>query len=242
MESMSTILQRIVANRREDPPVDDTPPPCHVCNGFAWLSSGLQRDDKGLFFTREVPCPECIPPQPGPPGFDQWFFDSRYPSLADAYYATQTWLQGNGPPVLVLAAEPGRGKTHLARAAYQDLKSRQQPATWLRDGELTDAIIDSFTDHSTTRWVEQFQRRPNVFLDDFGLSARSEAVEAIFDRFISARDEAATYHGIRTLITTNLAPGDMTDRTSSRLRNHQFVQQITISAPDFRSMPHGQIL
>jgi chromosomal replication initiation ATPase DnaA len=240
LEPIGTILRRIVGKRVEGadiPPPEPTPPSCQECHGIGWVASGLQVGSDSVWYTQERPCPTCGPVAPGPT-FHQFHLDSRYPTLRDAYYATEAWTQGQGPQILVLNAEPGRGKTHLAKSAYRALGDKFQLATWLHDNTIVDQIMATFADHTTAAWLAQFDSMRWLFIDDFGVASKTPTIDSIMDRLIDKRIEAADL-GARTLITTNLSPHDLSPRTSSRLRDVRLVKSLTIDAPDFRSSPHS---
>jgi DNA replication protein DnaC len=135
--------------------------------------------------------------------------------------------------MLVLNGIPGTGKTHLTRAALRELIRVGADVLWLPDGQMIDAIMGSFQYHNTAALMATYGHQSWLLIDDFGLSNRPLATLPFIDRIMDAR-WVGSEHGLRTLLTTNLNPGDMTDRTASRLEDTRRVRAITIDAPDYR--------
>ena len=240
VESLGDILKRVSA-RRGPVAIVEAPETtlalCSRCGGCGWLL--LPWDKRGRDWIRNVaPCPDCTPAKFGQT-FANFNCSAEWPTLLTAWKATSLWAAGEGPAMLIFNGTRGVGKSHLAKAAHHYRRLNGGDCLWLPDGDIVDGIHESFTNHSTVAWIEQFGWIPFFILDDFGLSATTPAVDSLIDRMIDKRVEAIALIGGRTLITTNLRPNQLSDRTNSRLRDVRHVQSITIAAPDYRQHPHG---
>lgn len=272
MESLGTILRRVMARE----PVKDSrykeavavfeaaeaaaSPACPNCKGYEWISrafvipKGARGPGLEMSSTDIKPCPECNAPQESAQRFNTFNTDSRWPRLEEAIRATEQWAWEDGPAILILSAEPGRGKTHLAQAAVHDLRKVGRSVEYMQEAEVMDRIHAAFESHGMQSYMRVFETAKWLVINDYGLSARTPTIDGIFDRIIDYRVEGIERHSCRTLITTNLLPGKFrSNRTSadgdsimgfsprveSRLKGFH-VKSIVINAPDYRQNPWGE--
>ena len=235
-EGLGAILRRIVGKSDYDyvPETEATKPVCETCGGSGWVTHRYPLGH--LLFGQAQPC-VCRPAIWGQV-FGNFKLDVRYPDLLIARDLTHAWASGEGPPILVLNAERGRGKSHLSKAAATLIRSNGQSADWMTHGDILDRLHGSFGESATGQLMTTFAEARWVIIDDLGQASASETMEGLVDRIIDKRSEAAE-RGCRTLFTTNLKAEEFSERTASRLRDVRMVASMTIDAPDFRINPIG---
>lgn len=238
MQSLGDIIRRARANYpARDPsaaPPEPKPPSCARCLDFGFFAKPL---DLSASHPEEevVPC-SCRPArQPTGEMFEDFQLDDRYPSLVWARDAASYWSQAKGPPVLVLSAEAGRGKTHLARSAYNAVAQTGSAVRWMMDGELIQTIFGAFKTDTVDEWMKFFEDAPWLIIDDLGMTAQSDTIRGFIDRIIDMRWRGAN-RGLRTCYTTQLALEDFTSRISSRLSDTYTTRAVVIDAPDYRPL------
>lgn len=167
------------------------------------------------------------------------------PEMDAAHEAAAAWGRGDGKPTLLLVgAERGIGKTHLAIAAARACIEREEPVAYL--------VVPKFLDdlRATQRpWIapspdnpapvqparlEDVRRRaecyPSIILDDFGADRGTDwAAEQLF----TVTNERWR-KGLRTLVTTNVTPDRIEARTRSRLVDWQRSAVVPCRGDDYR--------
>ena len=240
MESLGSILQgikeRVETNPHREP---ETPvePPCPKCNGNGWISLGLRVGEPG--FGEAFRC-VCRIDLERAATLDNFKPNPAYPDLLKARSAVQDWIDGEGPPILLLAGRRGVGKTHLAEAANLTLELRRLPRRYFTDRSLDLMIRRSFDDDSTDALLHELEKERHLIIDDFGTVARAAAILSLVDDIINLRWERARKTDARTLITTNLAPDELAPRMRSRLQDATRARTVVIAAPDYRLNPWGE--
>jgi chromosomal replication initiation ATPase DnaA len=233
MEALGDILKRVRSQHPNDPSKAPAEQPvgCIRCKDSGWLQHQVPLDHPD--FGSAFPC-SCRPSrQISGETFDEFNIDHLWPDLKLAFDAARYWADGKGPAILLLSAEPGRGKTHLARSAFNHISMTGQTARWMDDGEIVDSVFQGFRDHTLDAWMDLFENCPWLFVDDLGMTARNDAIRGQFDRIINLRARGAE-RGLRTCFTTNLSPMDFSDRISSRLSDTYTTRSLVIDAPDYR--------
>ncbi len=242
VEGLGAILRRVVGRMQTDyAPVEEEPAPaCPICHGAGVVSHGFKvqsSDGRGhVWNAQNVPC-GCLADL-YVQTFANFKASSRWPDLATARVMAENWTYQAGPPILVLNAERGRGKSHLSKASVNQLRGRGEAVAWFTHGDILDRLHASFGDSGTGSLMQSIESAKWMVIDDLGQSEVSKTMEGLVDRIIDKRSEAAE-RGCRTLFTTNLLPNDYSDRTRSRLKDVRMVKSYTIVAPDFRLNPIG---
>lgn len=117
---------------------------------------------------------------------------------------------------LILAGEPGRGKTGLMTAVLRGYLEQGRSALWMELYDFLDEIRRGYNDGTAQQRMEQAQRADVVLLDDFGDPDRSGAEtddrRRLVYQFINYRHNA----GLPTLITTNLTGQALAEQFGAR--------------------------
>ena len=241
-EGLGAILRRIVGQAdRSYIPEEATQPVCSRCGGAGFLSHGL-KIQSGLGRSHvwdqiNVNC-SCHPAA-YVQTFKNFKVSKKWPNLAEARELVYQWtFPKGGPPILVVNAERGRGKSHLSKAAVNHLRGAGEEVAWFTHGDILDRLHKSFGDSGTGPLMASIESARWMVIDDLGQTETSKTMEGLVDRIIDKRSEAAE-RGCRTLFTTNLKAEDFSERTESRLRDVRMVASMTIDAPDFRHNPIG---
>jgi len=187
-------------------------------------------------FPGTMPCPSCNVAAHGwllarsrvPQSLHGLTFDTFEPRLGkvEALVATLRWVKDGGG--LVLHGQPGRGKTHLAIAAVlAACEAGSRAEFWafqdfLREMQLR---FDPETSDSAQALEARVRAVEVLVVDDVGAEhSRSpwaiEVLESLIDHRLA--------RSLPTLITTNLAPGEMAKqvgaRTADRLQLYRWVE------------------
>lgn len=133
-------------------------------------------------------------------------------------------VDGHNPAAgLLLVGTTGTGKTHLAMAALNALRSAGCPGFFLKASDLFDLFTPSFAgklDMPIPRQRELLAGVSCLVIDDVGTGAWTDARRDCLQRIIDARVD----NGLPTIITTNLTKKefqeDGADRIISRLSEH----------------------
>lgn len=236
MESIKAILERFALGKgRAEWDEEAAKAVCIGCRGTEWRRvRGPRPGEPG--FGELYPCPVCHP-LPGPTFRE---FQPYNRDLNRGLASALAWLDEDAPGILVLAGTVGVGKTHLAWAAYREVKlavmkrGREGDAIWRTHGDLVQAIHMGFRDtDAMSDLVQGWKSAPYYVVDDLGVAAEGEAVRGMMDQFIDCR-WAGVPQGLRTVITTNLAPSDFSPRMASRLRDEAYANVVVINADDYR--------
>lgn len=235
-EGIGEILRRVVGKSNRDyvPVEEPSGPECGRCSGSGWVTVKVPLGH--LLFGQAQPC--TCQPAAYIQTFENFQISAAYPDLALAREMVELWTWESGPPILVLNAERGRGKSHLSKAAVNAVRKRGQAIEWNTHGGILDRLHSSFGDSGTGSLMASIETARWMVIDDLGQASASPTMEDLVDRVIDKRSEAAE-RGCRTLFTTNLLPSDFSPRTESRLRDVRLVKSFTIHAPDYRLNPIG---
>lgn len=139
----------------------------------------------------------------------------------EAYQAALTFVSGKAKHhFLTFVGEPGRGKTHLVLGiGWHWLENNLGLVKYYQVEELLDDLRHGFrvdTDEKAQRFDDLLKRIKEVrllILDDLGVEQSTPWARAKLDEIIDYR----YIRGEKTVFTTNLAPGKLQDRISSRL-------------------------
>lgn len=133
---------------------------------------------------------------------------------------------------LCLLGSRGRGKTHLAVSALRAWCARSRPARFVVVADWLDRLQATMANgaiETREQVIAPVQRAPLLVLDDYGAERDTawrgeELFKLINHRYVQA---------LPTVLTTNLSPGQMDERTASRLldRRHTIVET---NGPDVR--------
>lgn len=140
---------------------------------------------------------------------------------------------------LLLEGGYGTGKTHLAAAIGNVRLAQGDTVVFITAPDLLDQLRNTFSPTSEDSYDQLFERLRSaqlLILDDLGAENPSGwALEKLY-QLINHR----YVHALPTVITANLPLERVDGRISSRLRDVNMVQRISINAPDFRddSMAH----
>jgi len=231
MESLGTILKRVVKVGQNGPyePEPERGLICPKCQGTGWISRDVRVGDPdfGQAFRCECRFPDMLET------LDNFKFDPRYPDLKLAHEATQNWVAGKGPCILVLSGPRGVGKSHLLMATRNALILDRRPHQFLSDHQVDMLIRDSFDDNNTEEVLRRLGCVPNLMIDDYGTVARKDTMEGHMDDTFNLRWIGAAT-GIRTMITTNQGSDQMSARIRSRLNDRVRSRYLVIDAPDYR--------
>jgi DNA replication protein DnaC len=140
-------------------------------------------------------------------------------------HSPQGWLIFRGPN--------GCGKTHLAAAIANHLKSEGKSPLFIVVADLLDHLRAAFSPDSSVSYDELFEQIKKcevLILDDFGeQSATSWAQEKLY-QLMNYRYNAR----LATVITTCLSLDEIENRFSSRMVDPSISLVFNIMAPDYR--------
>ena len=236
-EGLGDILRRVAGQKTQEyaPEEEPTGPVCETCNGFGWVTQRVPLGHALYGQGRLCKCQPAVYLQT----FENFYVSPEWPDLAAARDITERWTLESGPPILVLNAERGRGKSHLSKAAANAVRQTGQTIEWTTHGDLLDRLHSSFDGGGTGTLMTSIETARWMVIDDLGQAITSPTMEGLIDRIIDKRSEAAE-RGCRTLYTTNLRADQFNERTESRMRDVRLVANFTINAPDYRRNPIGE--
>jgi len=133
---------------------------------------------------------------------------------------------------LLLEGGYGCGKTHLAAAIANFAVGNGTATLFITVPDLLDSLRFAYADPETTfeQRFEEIRNAELLILDDFGTqNATAWAQEKLF-QIINYR----YINKLPTVITTNLMLDEIEGRIRSRLQDEEYVNHLTITAPDYR--------
>lgn len=162
--------------------------------------------------------------------------DNLAPSVKEAHDAVQLWLndilhgEKKRARWVTLHGVPGCGKSHLCMAAIATLKNEGKKAqrwSWIK-------LRDDIFSKTCPGLVRQIKEMPYLAIDDiFSDDRAKESGGSLLYELMESR------LGKWTLLTTNLAPGDMQDaRITSRLVRGRNVVVNMQEADDYSLMQY----
>lgn len=163
--------------------------------------------------------------------FNDFRMDPKYPTLSTAREWAMDWVTEVGPQILTLTAAPGRGKSHLSKAAWHFCEDRHRYPVWAPEGKLIRDLHAAIGAKTLEPLMEKLTTVPWLILDDLGRGSWNAFIKGTFDDIVNARHET---EGLRTLISTNLAGEDLPPRMVSRLNDARRGRVLLIEAPDYR--------
>jgi DNA replication protein DnaC len=170
-----------------------------------------------------------------PPGLTSATFETfdvaRQPvAHAAASSFVAALVVGAAPLALVLAGDPGTGKTHLASAIVNALLAHgRAPLYWVAP-DLLDWLRAGYDDGDARARFEAARDADVLVLDDLGV----EHATAWSDAVLLALVDRRLGDGLATVITTNCAPADLPPRLASRLRDRARCRVVTLAEGDYR--------
>ncbi len=215
---------------------------CHVCGeALRWNVEETARERvEGNRSTVFIPCGECSQrewlAQRGVPDAYQHaaFANWRVETDQDAKAAEKVIAFARRPSgVLIVGGTMGRGKTHLATAAFR--AAHLPKSVWIDQPAALTALRAEYGSGNPASLALRLGNAPLLVWDDFGLStgAKDEGslVEAVMYRRHANR--------LPTVITTNLAPREFAEylgpRLAERMREQAFAW-VTLSGASRRGV------
>lgn len=134
---------------------------------------------------------------------------------------------------LVLMGVNGCGKTHLAAAIANHLRTEGKQVLFIMVPELLDHLRSAFSPESRVHYDELFERvkkAPTLILDDFGEQSATPWAQEKLYQLINYRYNAK----LATVITTCLSLDEIESRISSRMVDPTISLVLNINAPDYR--------
>ena len=153
-------------------------------------------------------------------------------TLAAALTAAESFA-GDPQGWLVLAGDPGCGKTHLAVAVAGRRLKAGKPVFFTFVPDLLDYLRYTFSPESRVTYDERFEQvkqAPLLVLDDLGAESSTAWANEKLYQIIVHRYNAR----LATIITTRRVPDNPKDPVASRLRDSRLVTVVPITAPDYR--------
>lgn len=148
--------------------------------------------------------------------------EARLP--AEKLAAFRDWHRGGGENVLVLAGNPGTGKTWAAWAAVDQLAGHGMRATVRTASQLFEDLI-SHDPEVRARAERDYRETPVLVLDDLGkgwIAQNARGDESFMRKGLFGVVDHRTSNRLLTLVTTNWQKPEMAaevgDATASRLR------------------------
>ncbi len=158
--------------------------------------------------------------------------EDRQKNLRQAYETALAYAR-HPQGWLVMRGGYGCGKTHLAAAVANIALEKGLPVLFVTVPDLLDHLRAAYAPASTLSYDQRFEQvraAPLLILDDLGTEYTTPwALEKLF-QLLNYRYMAQ----LPTLITTNQELEELDARLRSRLADPEFVQILTILAPDYR--------
>lgn len=151
--------------------------------------------------------------------------EQAYRSAVDFARRPEGWL--------VLMGVNGCGKTHLAAAIANHLRTEGKQVLFIMVPELLDHLRSAFSPESRLHYDELFERvkkAPTLILDDFGEQSATPWAQEKLYQLINYRYNAK----LATVITTCLSLDEIESRISSRMVDPTISLVLNINAPDYR--------
>lgn len=218
--------------------IESTATTCDTCGGHEWIVNGAGE---------LVPCPACCEPKiaarkvasvdahssangrAAGQTFDNFVFAERLSlrermSLQQCHDAVvqfadvpHGWIVMHGPP--------GNGKSHMAAAVYNKLKSRSNPTIFITVPEMLESLIKLFNkatanieDTTYDERLDTFKTVPVLIMDDLGAHHDGKGwAQSVLFAILDYRYR----NQLPTLITMNISPDDarLGERISDRLQD-----------------------
>ena len=153
-------------------------------------------------------------------------------TLAAALTAAKSFAQ-DPQGWLVMAGDPGCGKTHLAVAVAGERLKAGKPVFFTFVPDLLDYLRYTFSPESRVTYdkrFEQVKQAPLLVLDDLGAESSTAWANEKLYQIIVHRHNAR----LPTIITTRRVPDNPKDPVASRLHDSRLVTVVPITAPDYR--------
>ncbi|NIR13701.1 MAG: ATP-binding protein [Desulfobacterales bacterium] len=158
------------------------------------------------------------------------------------YRAARNFVDGHGPPILVMVGGTGVGKSHLMESAIRYLVRNKHKARYELAPNFLDRLRHTFSGRSEsdlyelTAWYQAFEI---LAMDDVGMEKGTDFAGAELTRLLDIRIQAQR----RTIVSTNLNKAQMAqhlgDRLASRLYetnpNLGTVKLVECYVSDYRS-------
>lgn len=153
-------------------------------------------------------------------------------TLEGAYNFARNWAK-DPKDWVILQGLNGCGKTHLAAAIANYLRSSGKEVLFIVVPDLLDHLRSSFAPESRVSYDALFERIKKIsvlVLDDFGEHAATQWAQEKLYQLINYRYNAR----LATVITTCLSLDEMDCSVGSRLADLQTCTNLNITAPDYR--------
>ena len=229
-------------------------PDCPLCQGMGYLHSDVPVGHPD--FGKLLPCPcrlseiqakraDSFRSMADMGALDRYTFDSFHPeghgltpdrqeNLRRAFQIAREYARQPRGWLLLLGSF-GCGKTHLAAAIANEALAQGTLPIFVTVPDLLDHLRAAFAPTSTEAYSERFEqvrRAPLLILDDLGTEhATPWAAEKLF-QLLNYRYMMR----LPTVITSNQMLEQMEPRLRSRMADPEFVEIVTILAPDFRQV------
>jgi DNA replication protein DnaC len=134
---------------------------------------------------------------------------------------------------LVLLGDNGCGKTHLAAAIANYLKTAGKPVLFIIVTDLLDYLRSTFSPESRISYDTLFEKVKNasvLILDDFGEQSATPWAQEKLYQLINYRYNAR----LATVVTTCCSLDEIESRISSRMMDPSLSLVFNIVAPDYR--------
>lgn len=141
-------------------------------------------------------------------------------------------------PGLLLAGEPGRGKTHLGCAFVRAFVRQKRRALFTTARQLQRAVWASYTDGGDERTAIASYTRPDLLvIDDLGHEGKPG--DASTSLLLDVLDERAN-HRRPTIVTTNLTGDDVASRFDDAMYSRLAAyDRLVLDGPDRRQSCRG---